>query len=135
VPRRLYVRQSSRSSSAIDQENVFDISSTPLPPTPTAPQSLIAAVLGSTSVTLSWADLSTNEDGFEIWRCMGSGCVAFVLVGTAPANSPAFLDQDLQPGTTYRYEVRAANRGGGSRFTPPVQVTTLAGSRGARGPD
>jgi hypothetical protein len=135
VARRIYVRQSSRVSSAIDLVNVFDISSTPLPAVPASPQNLIAAVLGSTGVNLSWADMSTNEDDFEIWRCVGSGCVAFVLVGTVPANAPAFLDQDVQPATTYRYEVRAANRGGASRFTPPVQVTTLGGARGVRGPD
>jgi hypothetical protein len=123
VARRLYVRLSSRTNT-VDLVNVFDLSPAGLLAAPAAPAKLTASAMGvGTRVMLSWTGTSSNADRFEVWRCIGGGCRSFTFLATTHANAPSFIDEGVTSGTTYRYEVRAGNRGGVSAFAPPVQVT------------
>ncbi|MBT8395509.1 MAG: hypothetical protein HKO65_14200 [Gemmatimonadetes bacterium] len=90
---------------------------------PAAPSSLSAAPTGSTSVTLSWADGSTNEDLFRVERREGA-MGSWAQVGTTGANSTSFIDGGLTPSTTYFYRVRACNAVGCSAFSSEANATT-----------
>lgn len=90
---------------------------------PNAPTGLSAAVLSSTSVSLSWADNSNNETQFEIHRrTLPSGTFALALL--ANANATTATDNNAAPGTSYEYKVRATNSAGASAFSNTVSVTT-----------
>jgi hypothetical protein len=80
-------------------------------------------------VTLTWVDKANNENGFNIQRCAGSGCVNFVTIATI-SNSPGinstvtYIDTTVGFNTTYRYQIYAVNSAGQSlAATPPVSVT------------
>ena len=99
----------------------------PPPPTatpPSAPTNLTASVVSSTQVNLSWTDASSNEDGFQIERSIGSG--GFVLLATVGANVTTFANSGLTPSTTYNYRVRAVNPAGSSAFTATASATTVS---------
>ena len=98
---------------------------TPPPPAaPLAPSNLVAAAVSANRIDLSWSDNSSNEDGFEIERCEGSGCTTFLSIGQAPANAAGFSNTALSGGTTYTYRVRAFNAGGGSGYSNTAETTT-----------
>ncbi len=46
-----------------------------------------ATAASTTQINLQWTDNSTNEQGFEIERCSGSGCLNFGPVRTMGANA------------------------------------------------
>ncbi len=74
---------------------------------PTTPTNLVATAAGQTQINLSWT-ASTDPSGvplYRVERCQDAACSDFVEVGTSPTNS--FNNAGLQPGTTYRYRVRA----------------------------
>ena len=113
----------------------------PRPPgnPPRAPSDLQVTPTGATSVKLTWTDLSTNEDGFEVHaRLQGS---RWQTVRRVPANTESADIDGLESGGRYDFRVRAYNRDGGGNsnvvtlvlqaveFTDcvPVPVTTLAG--------
>ena len=96
----------------------------PPPAPPAAPAAVAATVLGS-EVTISWADMSSNESGFEVRRetynsrkgSWGSATVMRVAVPNATSLSDS-------PGSgTFRYAVRSYNDGGVSAWAGPVSVT------------
>lgn len=60
-------------------------------------------------MNLSWTDNSSNETGFEIERCTGSGCSAFAKINQVGANVTTFIDATLTEGATGCYRVRAFN--------------------------
>ena len=62
------------------------------------------------SLTLSWGDVSNNEDGFRIERMAADG--SFVQIATVGANVTSYTDSNLTSGSTYCYVVRAFNSGG-----------------------
>ena len=106
----------------------------PKPP-PTAPTALNVTGTTSNSVSLAWVD-NSDEDGFSIERCTGSGCTSFAEVGTTSANTTLFTDTSAGPGISYRFQVRAYRTGGspGSRLSnpsTPVGVTTDMTSPGS----
>ena len=87
------------------------------PPPPAAPSLLTASISGA-SVVLSWKDNSSNEIGFYIERCEGTGCTSFTgLVGDTSANVSTYTDSSVTSGTTYRYWVVAYNEGGYSAYS------------------
>lgn len=100
------------------------------PPVPAAPSNLAVTPRSQTELTLSWADNSANETGFQVER--RSGASAFAPIATAPAGATQFVDSGLAPGTSYTYRVRAVNGGGSSDYsneasgtTPAIMVTAL----------
>ncbi len=89
-----------------------------------APTSLVAITVSTTSVTLTWADNSSNETGFKIERSLTTG-TGFALVTTTAANATTYTNTGLTANTTYFYRIRAANAVPVySAYTPEVKATT-----------
>jgi FtsP/CotA-like multicopper oxidase with cupredoxin domain len=86
------------------------------PPTavPANPTLLVTTVQAGPRVRLVWRDNATNETGFVLERCTGSGCTNFAQIATpgprnGTGNVPAYLDTTVTAGNTYRYQVWAVN--------------------------
>src|SRR5258706_548118 len=70
------------------------------------------AVTGTTSnsVALAWADVSTNESGYYVYRSADG--INFSRIASIAAGSTAYTDAGLASGTHYSYEIGAWNSGG-----------------------
>ncbi|GAB4008496.1 hypothetical protein GCM10028808_14760 [Spirosoma migulaei] len=90
---------------------------------PAAPARLTATAVSTSLINLTWADLSTNESGFEIERSI-SATGTFTKVGDAPANATTYEDRNLTDNTAYCYRIRAKNAAGPSAYTDPACATT-----------
>lgn len=97
---------------------------------PVAPSDLSASALSTAEVALSWTDNSSDESGFQVSRCVGSGCTDFIEVGSTGKNKSAFNDTGLVPDTEYCYEVKAVGgRGRNVEYSAsagPACATTLS---------
>lgn len=93
------------------------------------------ALMGVTHVfaaklTLTFQDNANNEAVFEIERAKASE--PFVLVQTLPAkvetapSTVTYVDEGLEPSTSYSYRVRAVNTVGPSAYSAVATATTLA---------
>ena len=94
---------------------------------PTAPATLTASPISGTQFTLSWPAATDNMGvtGYQVERCQGVGCTAFVLRATTTATS--YGDTGLAPGTSYSYRVRAQDATGNlSPYSPITTATTTA---------
>jgi C1A family cysteine protease len=101
--------------------------STPvLPPVPSAPSTLSAMPASSTRINLAWADTSTNESGFRIYRCAGAGCSSFSQIATAAAGATSYADSTVTGATSYSYKVAAYNTGGNSGYSNVATAVTPA---------
>lgn len=96
----------------------------PPPPAPLAPGNLVATAISSNRIDVSWSDNSSNEAGFEIERCEGSGCDTFTSVSQVGAGVTGFSNTGLSAGTTYTYRVRAFNAGGPSGYSNTAAAVT-----------
>jgi hypothetical protein len=76
--------------------------------TPASPSNLSTEVVTSTLITLTWQDNSNNEVGFQIQRSTSSGG-PWSVIGSVSAGVTSYTDTDLDPSTTYYYEVAAFN--------------------------
>jgi len=79
------------------------------------------------TLTLTWADASSNEDGFKVERKTGS-TGAYGQLASVAANTTGYVDGAVTAGTTYCYRVRAYNSAGDSAYTneacaAPVSAT------------
>ena len=92
-------------------------------PTPVAPSNLVATVVSSTEVDLSWRDNSNNETAFHVFRKI-PGITSFRKIATLGANVTSYVDTTVVAGTSYAYKVRAHNAAGNSKFSNTVTVTT-----------
>ncbi|MGE5374003.1 MAG: multicopper oxidase domain-containing protein, partial [Bacteroidota bacterium] len=101
---------------------------------PAAPANLTAAYQFATGqagpqITLTWRDNSINETGFPILRSVDGG--TFTLLTTAPAKNSTstitFVDNTVQLGHSYAYQVAAINIAGTSTFasSPSVAISLL----------
>jgi len=82
---------------------------------PAAPISLTAAPGSSdptSTIELTWLDMSSDEDVFAIERSTGGS--TFSYVGQTGANATSYADQNLSSATMYSYRVIAGNSGGNS---------------------
>jgi FtsP/CotA-like multicopper oxidase with cupredoxin domain len=77
----------------------------PPPPPPAAPSGVTAAKASANSITVKWADNSTNETGFTIQRSANNGAT-WTTVGTVGVNVKTFTNTGLGKGT-YLFQVRA----------------------------
>src|SRR2546428_8167829 len=92
---------------------------------------LLVAVVGSplrsdaAQLSLSWTDMSSNEDGFSLERKTGTGGT-YAQIATVGANVTSYTDTDpnLTGGTTYCYQVQAFNTAGGSPYSNEACGTT-----------
>jgi hypothetical protein len=80
----------------------------------------------SGTLTLAWADNSTDENGFGIERKTGTNG-AFAQIATVGANTNSYTDSGLIAGNTYCYRVNAFNAAGVSAYTNEA-CKTIAGS-------
>jgi hypothetical protein len=76
---------------------------------------------------LTWADNSTNEDGFIIERKTGTSGI-FARIASVGANVTSYADAGLADATTYCYRVNAFNSAGNSPSAPEVCGTTPMGT-------
>jgi chitodextrinase len=89
---------------------------------PTVPANLVASVIGSTSVTLSWTAATDNKavTGYEVWQ---NG------VKLADATGTTYTATGLTPLTAYTFKVRAKDAAGNfSLATSDLTVTTKKSS-------
>ena len=113
----------------------------------TAPANLVATIATATRVTLTWTDLSNNENNFAIWRSTNGG--AFAQIGTltrtlaqgsATGGTVTFNSNGVSVGNTYAYYVTAVKTSipaGVSNpsntvtvpFTVPAAPTSLVGQQ------
>lgn len=100
---------------------------------PLAPEHVVVKFVKSGSEmvpTLTWTDVSNNEDTFSIERKVSSSSDdSFVYVGTVPMNSTSFIDtsagdflsmNQLSKDTFFAYRVTASNRYGSSSSNKAV---------------
>jgi hypothetical protein len=79
------------------------------------------------TVDVTWQDIDGNEDGYNIYQCVGVGCVPLNKLGIAvPANATKFTDTlRNDPGSrVIGYSVAAFNKGGEAPRSAPVYITT-----------
>ena len=85
--------------------------STPDPNSLAAPSDLVITASGNT-VTLSWRDNSSNEEGFTIeWGKKVKGSINYVVIGQVGANEISFVD--AKPSEMSYYRVQAFNQSTG----------------------
>ena len=102
---------------------------TPLtpPPIPSAPSGLVATIVTATQVNLTWTSNSNNETGFDIQR-ETSTTGTFTQIGTTGYGVTAYTDSTVTAGSTYSYQVCAANGGGKSAFSNTATISIGADS-------
>lgn len=103
-------------------------SSTPPDTTPpTAPTNLVATVVLSSQINLTWTASTDNVGvtGYKVERCSGTGCSSFTQIAT-PTNT-SFNDTGLTGSTSYSYRVRATDAAGNlSSYSNTAGGATLA---------
>lgn len=77
---------------------------------------------GTSQLTLQWADVSLNEDGFEVERSTDG--VQFTRISKRGVNQTSYTDKGRASGTTYWYRVRAYNSLGRSAYGPIASART-----------
>lgn len=108
---------------------------------PAIPEDFDLSVEAVDVIRLTWSDVSTDEDGFRIERCVGGGCSDFVQITETAADVEQYDDLDVLDGEIYRYRLRAFNAAGNSDYSAErtisagapampgaVAVTTLSGT-------
>ncbi|GAM10729.1 protein sidekick-2 [Geobacter sp. OR-1] len=73
------------------------------------PNNITVTANSTTQITLGWGDRTGSETGFKVFRCQGSGCSDFALIGTAAANATGYSDTTVAENSAYRYQVQATN--------------------------
>jgi hypothetical protein len=89
----------------VDSSGITASTTTQACPPPNAPTGLTATPASQTQIDLSWADNSSDETGFKIFR----DGVELTPSPIAAADSTTFSDTNLTCDTTYNYEVKATN--------------------------
>jgi hypothetical protein len=90
---------------------------------------LVAMAVSPTRVDLVWKDFSEVETEYRVQRIIDG---ELTPIGTLGADSTTFSDTEVQPGTTYRYRVRACTEES-CEDSPLVAVETADGTTGESG--
>ena len=106
--------------------NVASATTTVVAQPPAAPTALGASAASSSQINLTWADNATNETGYKIERCAGSGCTAFAQIAQVGGNVTTYSNSALTASTSYSYRVRATNATGDSAYSNVATATTPA---------
>jgi titin len=96
--------------------------SSPVQTTFPAPTNLVATATSDQSIALSWSDNCSFEDGYEIWRKVGSG--SYEILDSTAANGTAYVDSGLTYGENYTYKVRAFTELNLSDYAAEVSTAT-----------
>ena len=91
-----------------------------------APGNLIASQEDNLSIALTWGHMSTNESSFMIERSLLDDFSDLMEISIS-ADSKTYIDEALDPFTTYYYRVRAENSGSTSNFSQIASVMTDSG--------
>ena len=93
---------------------------------PSAPSSAGVSESTGTYVKINWQDNSSDEEGFVVERCTGSGCdfSTKVTFQISQSNVTQFTDSSINELTTYRYRVYAYNNAGNSGYSNVTETTT-----------
>jgi uncharacterized delta-60 repeat protein len=93
-----------------------------------APTGLSASRVSEGEIRLDWTDNTSDETGFNIERCTGSGCSSFAPLAAVGAGTTSYNDTDsLDPNTTYRYRINAyktADCPWATAWATPVEAAT-----------
>ena len=98
------------------------------PTPPASPGNLSATATSTSSIDLSWADNSLDEDGFDIEKSTDG--TNFNFLATVGADFEAYSDNGLFASTTYYYRVSAFNSAGSSGPSNVTSATTLSSGGG-----
>lgn len=98
------------------------------------PTNLVATVISSDQIDLTWVDNASGETGFEIQRSL-DGIGGWVTVLTPAADATSDSDTGLDPGTEYFYRIRATGEGGTfSCWSSDIEVTASGTTEGVAAP-
>lgn len=97
-----------------------------LPNPPVAPTNMTLANVTFTEATISFDDVSVDEEYFEVYRSVNTpdNFQLFATITDYNAPTVVFVDETLTTNITYYYQVAAVNDGGSS-ISPVLQVNTL----------
>ena len=100
-----------------------------IPVHPLPPNSLSLNVLDTGIVKLTWADSSSNEDGFVLER-KDNIDTNWTTIDSLKADSVTYTDTGLTVGRTYEWRVYAYNAGGNSGYSNVVSslITGITGN-------
>ncbi|MEX1238678.1 MAG: fibronectin type III domain-containing protein, partial [Cyclobacteriaceae bacterium] len=82
----------------------------------------LKGIATSSSIFLSWNDVSGLETGYEVWR-RKAGTTDFRFVTKTGEDGISYEDSNLDPGTTYEYKLRAVNNSGRSNYVPSDDIS------------
>ena len=106
---------------ALVLEKPFDDGTTPVLPT-----NLAAQTLANGYISLSWKDISYNENNYLVYRATSAAGPYTVLNASANnANDTAYIDATVASNTTYYYKIAATNNFGSSGQTAAVTATSI----------
>jgi hypothetical protein len=91
---------------------------------PEAPTGLASTATAPTTISLTWTDNATAEQGFQLWRSTTGANGTYALLTSLGADLTAADDNNLSPGTQYCYKVRATGPGPSSDFSNSSCATT-----------
>ena len=91
---------------------------------PLAPSNMFANPDSKTQISLNWADNSSDEIGFELWRAQSSNSNYQLLADLNP-DVTSYTDNGLIANTTYYYKVRAKNDNGTSEYSNVAKASTF----------
>ena len=119
-----HVRAQSVADPTVAATAVVLVTTAPPPPSPpVAPTNAVSSSATSTSISVSWTDNASDEDGYLVERS-ASASAGFAQVGTTAANATSYTDGGLTVATTYYYRVRATNAAGNSAWSNVASATT-----------
>ncbi|WP_161596748.1 fibronectin type III domain-containing protein [Chitinophaga vietnamensis] len=90
-----------------------------------SPAGLRADAINGTKVALMWADRSTGETGFQVFR-KTSATGTETQIASLPAGSTSYIDSLLTPNQQYFYRVRAVKGSTLSDYSNMASTTTFA---------
>jgi hypothetical protein len=105
-----------------DTTYLYFANSGPFMPAGNEPTGFSGVATSSSSIDLSWSDVSSIESGYEIWRRKPGDI--FYLAGRTGSNATTFTDVNLEPSVSYEYKIRTVSAQARSNYKPSNTLTT-----------